>query len=187
MYLHIQQVRDKILHPFAKALNRMGVQPDHLSYISLGTSLPFAFMAGRNLGLALVFLALHLLFDSLDGALARLQQKAPTTRGDLTDLAFDHAAFFIMVLALMSAQIIHSFWGAVYLLNYTIMLGIMIALHSMNIAYFSVLRSKNIIYLVFLILAVTEMNFFEPVILFLSIYMVITNLFLFHKLRCSLP
>jgi len=177
--------RDGLFKPIVQLLARYGVTAWHLSFVGLIMVVPFIFFFKFNPWLAFFFLLLNVFFDGIDGPLARIKGSVSVS-GELTDLACDQLSFLIVFMTFLYYQLVGSFWGALYIVNYFLMLAMVIYCRLNKIRFFPVLRTKYVIYLVFLLWILTGVNFFDTVIVFFTVYMVLTNYFLFQKIRCSL-
>jgi len=180
-----RNVRDKFFKLLIDRLSKYGIQPSHLSFTGLMMVVPLIFFFKFNPWLAFVFLLLNVFFDGIDGPLAR-SKHISTGRGALTDLACDHLSFLVVFMTFFYYQLMGGFWGALYLVNYFVMLAMVIYCRSMKIRFFPVIRSKYMIYIVFLIWLLTGVNYFDAVIVFFTVYMVLTNFFLFERIRWAL-
>jgi len=78
------------------------------------------------------------------------------------------------------------FWAAVLLLNYAVMQSLVIFGQMMDVKLFPILRPKLVIYLFFLIWLISGQNFFDPLLVLLSVYLFVSNYFIISKIRCSL-
>ena len=88
----LRQAARKVMRAVAKGLNRLTsgkLHPNVITIVGLVAHLPIAYLvAVGRLGWAAVFLVIFGLFDTLDGELARLQNRA-TTRGMFLDSVTD--------------------------------------------------------------------------------------------------
>jgi len=181
----LRKLRDKISAPLCRFFTKYGFKPNTLSYLGLLTTVPFVYFFGFHPGIAFIFILINVLFDSIDGPLARFQHRL-SVKGAIIDVVCDYLSFFIIFLTFLYYGLLSPFWGAVYLLNYVVMLALVIFCRAMKITFFPVLRSKYYIYSVFLIWLITGSNFFDPFLVLCSVYMVVTNIFLFDRIRCSI-
>lgn len=190
IYLRIRSVRDRILHPVANWLVKHKIKADWVSYLSLAVAAPFAYFSVGIPPLALVFLILHAVLDSLDGAVARIHmqnmQAASAVKGKLLDWVCDFGFFAVFVLTLIGQYMITGIWGAFFLMNYCVLMGFILALNLMKVPLFYVLKPQFIFYLFFLIFTFTGWSAFQFLSVFFAVYLTITNVFLFHKIQCSL-
>ncbi len=157
---------------------------DMVTYLGFLMVVPFIYFFSFNPWLALIFLLLNLFLDSLDGALARLNGM-PSLRGEMLDTSIDYLSFFTVFLTFMYHGLVSPFWGAVYLLNYVIMVCFIVFLNALKLKLFVTIKSRLLVYLFFLIWLVTGNNYFDPLLVLAIVYMMVTNIFLFHRLRCS--
>lgn len=171
--------------PLTVYLAKKRVMPEHLSVAGLLMALPFVYFFGFNPLIAFVFLILNVIFDGLDGPLARLSGNRGNA-GAFTDLACDHLSFLVIFMTLFHYQLMSSFWGALYLVNYFLMLSMVVYCRAVRIRFFPVIRSKYAVYAILFLWLLTTVNVFDPVLVFFTVYMVITNYFLFERIRWSL-
>lgn len=180
-----KQVRDRFFHPAIIFFTKVGIKANHFTFLSLAMMVPFVFFLNRAPIFSLVSLLVSFLFDSMDGSLARYQ-KVSSEQGVLLDIAVDHLVFFIVLLALIYVKTLDGFFGAAYSLNYLLMVVLVMLLRARKLPLFTVIRNKYYFYVVWALFVLTGWNFLDAFLLFFSIYMFLTNIFLFHKLRCSI-
>jgi phosphatidylglycerophosphate synthase len=180
-----RDIRDRLSLPFCVFFEKYHISPDFLSYAGLAMVIPFIYFFGFNPGLALFFILLNLFFDSLDGPLAR-HMKTATMKGAVTDIMSDHLSFFAFFLTFLYYGLLNQFWGAAYILNYALMLFLVIICRGLRIKFFPVIRSKYYVYIVFIIWLFIGHNYFDPLLVLFSVYMAVTNFFLFERIKCSL-
>jgi phosphatidylglycerophosphate synthase len=185
-YKRFQLMRDRFFEPVCTFLTRGKIKPDFLSYLNIFLGVVIALLVRPFPVLAFVFLLLTVFIDSVDGCLAR-HQNCVSGKGALLDIASDHFVFFGILLALISMKTVDGFFGAAYGLNYLLLLVLIIPMRSLNLHVFPVIRSKFLLYFLWALLIFTGINFLDLFLLFFAVYMFLTNLFLFHQLRCSLP
>ncbi len=177
--------RDSFFQPVCEFLNKYSISPAFLSYMGLAMVLPFIYFFGFNPWLAFIFLVLNGLFDGLDGPLARFQKRA-SVKGALIDIMSDYLSFFVVFMTFQYFGLLSPFWSSIYLVNYAAMLALIIFCRGLRVKFFPVIRSKYYLYLIFLVWLITGQNYFDPLLVFFSIYMVVTNFFLFDRIKCSL-
>ncbi len=178
--------KDRLLQPICRYLSQRHVLPDALSYASLAMVVPFLYFFRFNPWLALIFLVLNIFFDLLDGALARFTHKE-TARGQFLDhIVADYVSFFIIFLSFIYYGLVNPFWGAVYVLNYAVMLSLIFYCNYARIKLFPIERSKYIVYLAFFLWLFMANNILDITVVFFSIYMIVTNAILLNRIRCSL-
>lgn len=184
-YLRLQKFKDRVFQPLCDILKQWRVAPDTLSWLGLIMVAPFIYFFPFNPWISFIFVALNGVLDGLDGALARALGRQ-SARGAFLDHCLDYLGFFIIFLTLLFYNIVNPFWAAVYLLNYMVMLFFVVFCRNNGIKFFPVVRSKYFFYLVFLVLLLSGSNLFDPFLLLFSVYMMVTNIFLFQRIRCSL-
>jgi phosphatidylglycerophosphate synthase len=176
--------RDNFFKPVSGFLSGYGIQPSLLSYLGLAMVLPFIYFFPSNPWFSFLFILLNLFLDGIDGPYARYVHK-DSLKGSITDLSCDYLSFLIIFMTFLYFGLMNYFWATLYILNYVLMLGFVIYCRNKKIRFFPVMRSKYYLYGTFFILIVWNINIFDPLLVFFSIYMVITNILLFDRIRCS--
>jgi phosphatidylinositol phosphate synthase len=98
----------KPLLPLAGWLNGMGIKPDHITFIGLGTSLLSGIaLAFDSVALGLVWLLVALLCDMLDGDIARLNPASATPAGGFYDSCADRVSEALVFAGLLIGKINH--------------------------------------------------------------------------------
>lgn len=185
-YLRLRAWKDRLLQPICRYLSQHRVKPDNLSYASLAMVAPFLYFFRFHPWLAMIFLVLNIFFDILDGALARFTHKE-TARGEFLDhIVADYVSFFIIFLSFVYYGLVNPFWGAVYVLNYAVMLSMIFYCNYRHIKFFPIARSKYVVYMAFFLWLLTANNFLDITVVFFSVYMIVTNIILLNRVRCSL-
>ncbi len=185
IYQNFSAKKDELLRPFCRFLKSLRLTADQVTYAGLLMSFIFVAFLQINQWLSLLALILNFLLDGLDGTYARFLGPVQK-KGNLLDHVMDLLGFLVIMLGLFWHHFFDPFWGALYLLNYVIMSALLMTLGSLRLDVPFVLKSKYIFELFFLMMVVSGLNLFNPFLVFFSIYMVITNIVLFYKLRCSL-
>lgn len=180
-----QKWRDSFFQPLCVFFTKAGVKPDHLTYLSVLLMLPFVFFLQQLPIVSLISLVLSVFLDAVDGPLAR-HQKTQSAHGFFMDLVADHLVLFTFVLALIYFKFIDGFWGAAYSLNYLLMIVMIVVMSALKMKIFTVWKSKFLLYLAWTLAIFFGFNFLDIFLVFFSIYMFLTNLFLLYKFRCSL-
>jgi phosphatidylglycerophosphate synthase len=84
--------------PIVARLDKVGVNPLHLTILSFIFGLGSAFFLFSNHFLFAVFILMHLLLDKLDGSLARYSDKV-TLKGKWLDYILDSCVLLILLIA----------------------------------------------------------------------------------------
>ncbi len=184
-YERFQLMRDRFFEPVCSFFTKAGIKPNHLTFLNLLMVIPFIYFLSGSPIVSFFVLLLSVILDSLDGCLARYQ-KINSEKGALLDIGVDHFILFSVVLAFIFTKTIDGFWGAAYGLNYMLMIGLVMAMRSMKLHVFPIVRSKYYLYGLWALFIFTGLSYLDLFLVFFSIYMFLTNLFLFYKLRCSL-
>lgn len=143
--VYTQELRGKWLDPLLRLLARVGVRPDHLTLLSLGSGLAFCPLYAHFYPLAMVFLALHVVFDGLDGPLAR-HLGAASRSGSFTDTMSDQAVIAATTLTLVFYRVVDPVAGALYITIYTVVVLFAIARNVLRTPYSWLFRPRFFVY-----------------------------------------
>jgi phosphatidylglycerophosphate synthase len=172
--------KDKKLRFLIAILANLGVKPIWLSLAGLVCSVLTFFWLGSNTGVVLFLLILSVIFDNLDGSLARFTGDRDE-KGAWVDLFCDNLGLVIVVLFSIYNGVISGFWGASYAVTYILMLIALFIFRFKKVAALPVFRSKYWFYGCFLVLLLGA-DIFEPFLVFMTVYMLVMNVFLYKKL-----
>jgi len=186
-YKKLRAVRDRFFGPMVLWMKEIGIKPDQLSYAGLFSGVLFVAFFQSHPIIATICLIGALFFDSIDGSLARLVngEVHVSTRGAILDAMVDYLVYFFVYFELLYLGFFNYFWASLHIANYLMMQFFVIAGNYLKVETFPVVRSKFIIYGLVLVWVLTGKNYFDPVIVMMTVYMIVSNLFLFHKIRCS--
>jgi phosphatidylglycerophosphate synthase len=113
-YLSIRKVRDKIVHPVAWFLDKIGVTANIVTYSGFLFFIFFFISLAYQSKWSIFFLFVGLLHDAFDGALSRLQHK-DNDKGKFVDMLFDTLNCSVFLLALIYTNILSNFIGSLFL------------------------------------------------------------------------
>jgi phosphatidylglycerophosphate synthase len=149
---------------------RVGITADILSYISLGFALLFVPLLFCDLSWAALMLVLHLLFDNLDGGMARYTQKAGSS-GVFTDSSCDLIAVAVITAAFVWFGLAEGGIAVLYVFLY-IGTDVLAFLRNQlkHPAWFN-LRPRVPLYFVFFVYLITSINVIDWVMLFSAVAM----------------
>ncbi len=185
VYERLRDFRDRFWKPVCVFLTHLGVKPDHLSYLNLVMVFGFVYFLIDIPLISFFALLTSVILDSIDGSLAR-HQKVSSDKGSLLDIGMDHFVLMAVILTLIYTKAMDGFWGAAYAINYLVMIMHVLSMRALRLHVFPVVRSKYYLYLVWALFLFTGLNYLDVFLVFFSIYMFLTNLFLFRTFRCSL-
>ena len=106
-----------IMRPLVLILARLGVAPNAVSLSQIAIGVAIFFLITPYPRLAFILMALSLVVDGLDGALARHTGRA-TPFGALVDQYADHVREILVVAGLAYAGALNGAWAALYALAY---------------------------------------------------------------------
>jgi phosphatidylglycerophosphate synthase len=181
----VRSFRDRVYAPVCHFMAGYHIKPYHLSYIGFAMVIPFIYFFPVNPWFSFLAILLNMFFDSLDGPYSRYL-RVDSIKGAMIDVSCDYLSFLIIFMTFLYYGLMNGFWAVFYIVNYFIMLGGIIFCRNEKISFFPVMRSKYYIYGTFMILLMGGYNLFDPIILFFGVYMLITNILLFNRIRCSL-
>ncbi len=184
-YIKWRNLRDRFFHPLCVHLAKLRIPPAFLSYAGLLTVVPFIIFFPINPWFSFFAILANVFFDSIDGPYARYTKK-DSSNGALTDMICDYGSFIVFFMTIFFYGLMNRFWAGFYIVNYAVMISLVIFCHKKKINFFPVIRSKYYFYGIFLILLISGRNIFDPFLVFFSVYMLISNILLADKLRCSI-
>ncbi|MGL5830826.1 MAG: CDP-alcohol phosphatidyltransferase family protein [Candidatus Altimarinota bacterium] len=161
-------------------LANLGIKPIWLSFAGLFCSALTFFWLDKSPVVVLFLLVLSVIFDNLDGSLARFLGKKDM-KGAWVDLFCDNLGLILVVLFSIYHGVVDGFLGASYLVNYLFMLTALFIFQYKNVVAIPVFRSKYWFYGCFLVL-LFGYDIFEPFLVFMTVYMLVMNVFLYKKL-----
>jgi phosphatidylglycerophosphate synthase len=184
-YIYWRNVRDKLFLPLCKYLGRFNVSPNFLSYVGFLMVVLFIYFFPVNPWFSFLAILLNVLMDAIDGPYARYARKE-SFAGEVTDIACDYGSFVVIFLTILFYGLMNTFWAVLYLVSYLVMLALVFYSNKKKISFFTVFRSKYYFYGMLLFLLITGKNIFDPFLVFFSVYMIITNILLADRIRCSI-
>jgi len=174
--------RNRFFHPLLVTLDKLGVTPDIISFLSLLCMVGFVYFVPTNMLVALIFIIPHIVLDGIDGCLARYQGSA-SNAGALTDIFVDQIGLVVAILALIYYGMIDPFWSAWYMAMYMIMIMFLVLLNRLGSPIRFAFRSKYFFYLVLLIDLYVVRDIVPPFLALFAIYMTIHNIYFFMRMR----
>jgi phosphatidylglycerophosphate synthase len=181
----LRALKDKLLLPVTSYLNKTGVKPDWLTYASLLMILPFIYFFKFNPWISLIFLVLNILLDGIDGSMARINGNS-SVKGAVLDTAADNLSFIIVFFTAFYYNLFNPFWGGIYITNYIGLIFLVIISKGLKLNVFPVIRSRFYFFLLLFVLLFSGLNYFDYFHVLLGVYMIITNIFLFQRIRWEL-
>lgn len=177
-----QRHKDRFVSPLLTILTKLRITPNHLSYASIISGILFLCFIKYNLNISLACLILGVVFDGLDGPLARKSKKV-FSKGTLTDVFSDHILILTTTIGFALINIIQGWVGMLYIFSYTALMAFIFARDVKKIPYRIVLRPRLIVYLLFLVYVVWGINLVNLSMIIFSIPMLIQLTVGFFKLR----
>ncbi|MFH0770792.1 MAG: CDP-alcohol phosphatidyltransferase family protein [Candidatus Peregrinibacteria bacterium] len=150
--------RQRAFSPLLKAFDAAGVSPDTLSVLGIAVMmlLPLGFTHAPVW--CVVAYLLHLLFDGLDGSLAR-HRGTVSPRGAYLDVVVDHSSLIVTVLTLQWFGIGKPFWVSLYTICYLILVVHFVLMNVRgNPPTFPVVRTKYLLFLLTALIAYSTVN-----------------------------
>ncbi|KKW36834.1 hypothetical protein A2454_04570 [Candidatus Peribacteria bacterium RIFOXYC2_FULL_55_14] len=175
-------VRARMFRPLLVLLDRTGITPNFLSFLSLLSMAGFVYFVPTNMLFALGFVLLHIFFDGIDGSLARYQDTA-SNAGALADICVDQGGLVIAVLTLIFYKMIDAFFGAWYLVMYIVMITFLVLLNRLGSPVRFAIRSKYFFYILLVLDLYTARSIVHPFLVLFACYMTVLNVHLFLRLR----
>lgn len=180
-YKKFAEQRTKFFTPILKILDKLHFTPNILTALSFIPIIGFIYYAPISLYAATIFIVLHILFDALDGSLARYQ-KTSSPRGALIDIINDHGWLTIAIIALVYYQMLDPLWATLYIIFYTVTITSIVLLNSKKHSPTFIIRSKWLFYILIPISATTTINIFDPFLTIFTIYYIAVSPYLLLKI-----
>jgi phosphatidylglycerophosphate synthase len=142
-----QQLRARLLNALLKVLARCGVTANHVTIASLLCGLAFApLFHWLAPWIAFLALLLHVLFDGLDGPLARYRGTA-SSRGSFTDTMVDQVAVTVVMIAMINAGHAGLWPGVLYIVFYLLVVTFAFVRNALQEPYSWLLRPRFLVFL----------------------------------------
>lgn len=178
--------RTKLVKPLVVLLDKLKFTPNILSLFGLLVLTGFFyFMTKDQVFIASLYLLGHILFDGLDGPLARYK-KISSNAGALTDMAVDHSVMLVVAFTLLYVGYASSLWLSFYMVFYTIMIGFVIILNKMKHSPKVIIRTKYFLFFIPVFEMLFGFSIMNMFLIIFSVYMFFNSIYLFYKLRCLL-
>lgn len=104
-YKKTQEIRNNLFLPLLKIFSWLNLSPNHLSFLGVFSMIIFLVFGDTNIKLGIFFVCLSILFDWMDGPLARFK-KIDSDKGKFIDMACDNLSFTIFVISILKFGII---------------------------------------------------------------------------------
>ena len=173
------------MDPLAQILMDSGVSPNALSYAGMAVMIPFVYFFAFNPWISFIFMLIHLFLDMFDGAVAR-NLKRNCVWGSMLDYTVDSLCFVVIFFTGLFYNLFSPFWGALFIFSYTLMHGFIMYMSMKKLHMFFIMKMRLWFYLFLLIWVATGQNFFDPFLVVATVYVIVTNCFLYNRIRCSL-
>jgi len=140
-----QRWRGRIFSPLLDLLTRLGMRPTHLTLLSTTSGLTACVLFMLCKPAAFVMLGLHVLFDGLDGPLARHTGMASRS-GTFTDTMSDQLVLTGFTLTLMSAGVLSILPGGLYIFLYAVVVAFAMVRNAMAMPYSWLFRPRFFVF-----------------------------------------
>jgi len=184
IYKTVLQWRQKALGPLAHYLANHGVTALQVTLFRLLLAIPLFFMVGEWPLWACLLILFNFFLDSLDGVIARIQNKA-SLKGRVLDLCTDNFYIVPFILGLIWTNSLQPFWGAVYLVNMLLNYFMNYLRFGIEVGKFPFSFSKYFFYAALLFYAIWLINVFDLLLIFWAVFLLVDNIFLAYKLYRS--
>ena len=143
-----QNLRAASLAPLLKALDKVGVSPDHITIASgICGALFFPLWLFNQSIAAFIALLLHVLLDGLDGPLARFQRVA-SPRGSFVDTFTDQVVVTLVMIAhlIRDPGSLNIAFGGLYIFLYAIVVAMAMIRNALSVPYSWLVRPRFFIF-----------------------------------------
>lgn len=182
-----QKIRDGLFGPLVRLLIRCGITADLISLLSLLQLVPFGYLlliadSPQQVGVASLFVWLHVLLDAVDGPIARATGTAGPA-GAFTDMCVDHSGMLITTCLLTAAHLVNPTAAVVYVSSYTVAVAFTIWLNMIGQPFKFVIRTKYLLYGLVSWYGVSGANLIDEAVVGFCVVHVIFAILGFCKLR----
>ena len=181
IYLKVKEWRDMLLNRPSRWLLSLGVSANQVSFFRAFLALPMFFCVGKWAWGAVILILANEIFDAFDGVMARVSKKE-SLKGRILDVCIDNFYVVPLVLALIFFNIANGFWAAFYILNVVVDYFLNYLRFGIEVGKYPFSFSKYFVYLALFIFALGLGNFFDPILLFWSLVLMVLNVFALKEL-----
>jgi len=161
--------RTKVMRPLLIFLTDLHVSPNAISLLSFLCAIVGAAVLVSNTVAAAAFMIMHLLLDTVDGALARHQKKA-SARGMAVDFIADTAGFIVFAAAAFYFTIADPFLLGWYVISYLLLLKLITRAAKTEKSPRIILRTKDFFFLVVGLELLFGLKLIDSFLLLFAIY-----------------
>jgi len=183
--LAFKKIKIKVIKPILKLCKKLKITPNQVTFVGLlfGIFAGIALLFNEQL-LSIIFLAIHLLLDGIDGALAIFDKKM-SFQGGVFDNIADLISLFFFTLGVLSLKLINPLLALWFIFTYISNIVFSIIRNHFNKPYKFILRSRYEFYLVFLFFYITKINFLDYSLILFNLFLTVTFITgTIHTLRC---
>ncbi len=181
IYFAVMKWRDLIFESPARHLIKRRVSANMISFLRLFLMIPVFFTVGPMPWLAMLILLLNFVLDGLDGVVARLSHSA-SIRGRALDVSIDNFFVIPILLGLVLYNLVAPFWASLYMVNILINYFCKYLKFGIEVGKYPFPLSKYFIYLALAVFALFNDNFYDPILLFWSVFLLIENIYLIFNI-----
>ncbi len=140
--------RDLLFAPVGSLFSALGVSSNFVSILGLSMLLGVWFFFVSNPKLASVFLLLYVLFDGIDGCVAR-RTKTASNAGGFVDIVCDQTGMAVVTVLLMANGLISPLLGGLYIYAYCLMIVVTVARNILKASPRWIFRTKYFLFIVY--------------------------------------
>lgn len=161
----LQKIRQYLLTPLTRALSRLGISADMLSFASVLLGLDFFLLAPVHFEVAFWLLIASLVCDGLDGVEARATRTA-TARGSFTDVFCDQTVVVFCVAGLAWKGLVHPVLAILFVYTYTVQVAFLIIHRLLHVSSKGIVRpSRMVLSAAIVFYFFFHLNFFNALLL----------------------
>tara|TARA_R110002096_G_scaffold373589_2_gene567079 strand:+ start:2006 stop:2644 length:639 start_codon:yes stop_codon:yes gene_type:complete len=168
--------------PVIRPLVQRGLKADHLTLAGILTLIPYALLFGDHLKAAALVVWIYVLFDGLDGIVARVSKTA-NGGGALADVFADQMGMVVTCLLVIAHHLVDPVLACFYCVIYVTMISLSVLQNFLEIPMQTILRSKYLLYGAVGIYAFFDLNLFKWLMIVFSITMTINTLQSFFRVK----
>lgn len=181
----IEKIKGILFTPLIRLLIKLKITANMVSYFSAFLGIVSVIVLFFDIKISAIILLISFVFDGIDGSLARANKK-DNLEGSITDCFCDQIVISSTTIGFIAIGIINPTIGGLYLVTYPIVIIFSIIRNLVNKPRAYVLRPRIVVFAIFILYAITDINLMDWIVLPLSLLLLFQIIVDFYFLRGTL-